>query len=156
MIKEIADELKREGQGRFKQLLDTAGLYREAEDVLKMFITKEPWECTTDVELKVIKAPKLRSGDSRYFQMNSHPRGRAIIFVTTDGLDVEINRWHSIFGQNICQYRIEGLCFIFWLFGSSNHVAYSFFYGRLQRQQEKLYALFLLRWGAQLFINVFL
>ncbi|CAG2164732.1 unnamed protein product [Oppiella nova] len=100
MIKEIADELKREGQGRFKQLLDTAGLrLREAEDVLKMFITKEPWECTTDVELKVTKASKLRSGDSRYFQMNSHPRGRAIIFVTTDGLNVEILRWYSIFAQ---------------------------------------------------------
>ncbi|CAG2164730.1 unnamed protein product [Oppiella nova] len=71
----------------------------QAEDVLKMFIKKEPWECTTDVELKVIKASKLRSGDSRYFQMNSHPRGRAIIFATTDGLDVEILRWRSIFAQ---------------------------------------------------------
>jgi len=50
------DELMQKGPGRFKQLLDTAGLHREAEDVLKMFITKEPWKCTTDVELKVTKA----------------------------------------------------------------------------------------------------
>ncbi|CAG2175297.1 unnamed protein product [Oppiella nova] len=99
MTKEIVDELMQKGPGRFKQLLDTAGLHREAEAVVKMFIMKEPWECTTDVELNMIKAPKLRSGDSRYFQMNSHPRGRAIIFAATDGLDVEILRWRSIFAQ---------------------------------------------------------
>ncbi|CAG2166622.1 unnamed protein product [Oppiella nova] len=113
LIKEIADELMQKGPGRFKQLFDTAGLrLREAEDVLKMFITKEPWECTTDVELKVIKASKLRSGDSQCFQMNSHPRGRAIIFVTTDGLNVEILRWYSIFAQLDfkCEIYVDFTC----------------------------------------------
>ncbi|CAG2167728.1 unnamed protein product [Oppiella nova] len=99
MTKEFVDELMQKGPGELKQLLARAGLLQEAEAVVEMFITREPWKSTTDVELKVIKAPKLRSGNSRYFQMNSRPRGRAIIFATTDGLDVEIKRWKSIFAQ---------------------------------------------------------
>ncbi|CAG2164756.1 unnamed protein product [Oppiella nova] len=99
MIKEIADELMQKGPDELKQLLARAGLQQESEAVVEMFITREPWKCTTDVELKVIKEPELRSGNSRYFQMNSHPRGRAIIFAATDGLDIEIKRWKSIFAQ---------------------------------------------------------
>ncbi|CAG2173845.1 unnamed protein product, partial [Oppiella nova] len=110
MIKAIADELMQKGPDELKQLLARAG--PEVEAVIEMYITKEPWECTTDVELKVTKAPELRSGNSRYFQMNSHPRGRAIIFVTTDGLDVEIKRWKSIFAQLDfkCEVYVDFTC----------------------------------------------
>ncbi|CAG2178548.1 unnamed protein product, partial [Oppiella nova] len=111
IINEIADGIM-QNPDMLKQLLDMVGLKVEAEAVVKMLITKEPWECTTDSELKVMEASILRSGNSRYFQMSSHPRGRAIIFMTKDGLDVEISRWYSIFGQLDfkCEIYINATC----------------------------------------------
>ncbi|CAG2168514.1 unnamed protein product [Oppiella nova] len=67
---------------------------------------EEPWPYTNDMDLKVINASILRSGSSRYFLMDSQPRGRAIVFVATDGLMDEADRWSSIFKQLGFQYDV--------------------------------------------------
>ncbi|CAG2167675.1 unnamed protein product [Oppiella nova] len=104
IVEEIRRELKK--PGRLIQFLDKTGLHREAIGMAEMFRMEEPWPYTNGMDLKVINASILRSGSSRYFPMNSNPRGRAIVFVTVDGLDVEIMRWKSIFGQLGFQYEV--------------------------------------------------
>ncbi|CAG2168186.1 unnamed protein product [Oppiella nova] len=81
-----------------QEFLDVTGLDPE--------INITPWPYTFDNDLQVNKATILRSGGSRYFSMDSNPRGRAIVFVTVDGLDVEIMRWKSIFEQLGFQYEV--------------------------------------------------
>ncbi|CAG2172470.1 unnamed protein product, partial [Oppiella nova] len=97
MITKIRDELKQ--QGRLEQFLNNTGLHREAVMIANMFLMDDPWKYGTAIELKVVNASILRSGNSRYFKMDSRPRGRAIVFVTTDGLKDEVHRWKSIFKQ---------------------------------------------------------
>ncbi|CAG2172603.1 unnamed protein product, partial [Oppiella nova] len=110
MVEQIRCELKQ--PGRLTQFLDATGLHREAIGMAEMFRTEEPWPYTNGWDLKVINASILRSGSSKYFSMDSSPRGRAIVFVTVDGLDVEIMRWKSIFGQLGFQYDVyrEATC----------------------------------------------
>ncbi|CAG2178658.1 unnamed protein product, partial [Oppiella nova] len=103
-IEEIRRELKK--PGRLIKLLDATGLHQEAIGMAEMFRMEEPWPYTNDMDLKVINASILRSGSSRYFLMEFQPRGRAIVFVTTDGLMDEADRWASIFKQLGFQYAV--------------------------------------------------
>ncbi|CAG2176827.1 unnamed protein product [Oppiella nova] len=95
--KTIREELKQ--PGRLQEFLNNTGWQQDAIMIANMFRMDDPWPYGPDIELKVINASILRSGNSRYFQMDSRPRGLAILFVTTDGLKDEVNRWKSIFKQ---------------------------------------------------------
>ncbi|CAG2164263.1 unnamed protein product [Oppiella nova] len=97
LVKEIRCELKE--QGRLTQFLNDTGLHREAIGMAEIFHMEQPWPYTHGMDLKVINAKILRSGNSRYFSMDSSPRGRAIVFLTVDGLKEEVDRWKSIFEQ---------------------------------------------------------
>ncbi|CAG2171508.1 unnamed protein product, partial [Oppiella nova] len=86
--------------GRFIQLLDITGSHQLANELVEMFIMDYPWPYRIDLAvLPVVRASELRSGNIRYFFMDSSPRGQAIVFICADGLDREADRWESILGQ---------------------------------------------------------
>jgi hypothetical protein len=97
MIDQIRDLLTE--PGRLTKFLDATGLHREASKIAEMLRMDSPWPYTRDNDLNVENAGILRSGSSRYFFMESQPRGRAIVFATTNGLNDEVDRWKSIFEQ---------------------------------------------------------
>ncbi|CAG2170502.1 unnamed protein product [Oppiella nova] len=97
MVEQIKDQLS--APGRFEYFLDKTGLREEADKILDSYQMGSPWPYTEQIDIQVKKATILRSGNSRYFHMDSRPRGRAIVFVTVGGLKEEVDRWASIFGQ---------------------------------------------------------
>ncbi|CAG2169157.1 unnamed protein product [Oppiella nova] len=97
MVEQIKDQLS--APGRFEYFLDATGLRGEADKIMDSYQMGSPWPYTTQTDIQVKKATILRSGNSRFFHMDSRPRGRAIVFVTVNGLKEEVDRWKSIFEQ---------------------------------------------------------
>ncbi|CAG2168106.1 unnamed protein product [Oppiella nova] len=80
-------------------ILEKVGQLDKADELRRFNRSEVPMQYKNATNLTVVKARTLRSGNTRHFEMDSNPRGRAIIFLTEPRVRNETLRWKSVLSQ---------------------------------------------------------